>query len=151
MEQYKKGILAGDRVILGKAITLMESTLPADQRLAGEVLDAIVAHAGRSLRIGITGAPGVGKSTFIESFGRTLIQTGNKVAVLTIDPTSQISRGSILGDKTRMQGLATEPHAFIRPSPSGLSMRIERRFSSAIGWTMSTTDCMISETENGTG
>ena len=122
VEQYKKGILAGDRIVLAKAITLMESTLPSDQRLAGEVLDAIVTHAGNSLRIGITGAPGVGKSTFIESFGKTLIETGNKVAVLTIDPTSQITRGSILGDKTRMQGLAMEPQAFIRPSPSGLSL-----------------------------
>ena len=122
MEQYKKGILAGDRIVLAKAITLMESTLPSDQRLAGEVLDAIITRAGNSLRIGITGAPGVGKSTFIESYGKTLIETGNKVAVLTIDPTSQITKGSILGDKTRMQGLATEPHAFIRPSPSGLSL-----------------------------
>src|SRR5688500_18553375 len=76
-------------------------------------------HTGNSLRIGITGAPGVGKSTFIEAFGKTLIQSGKKVAVLTVDPTSQVTGGSILGDKTRMQELAKDPRAFIRPSPSG--------------------------------
>jgi LAO/AO transport system kinase len=116
---YKKGILAGDRVVLAKAITLAESALPEDQRLAGEVLDAVITYSGNSMRIGITGAPGVGKSTFIESFGRTLIESGKKIAVLTIDPTSQITGGSILGDKTRMQQLAKDPNAFIRPSPSG--------------------------------
>lgn len=122
MEEYKNAILAGDRVILAKAITLMESALPADQKLAGEVLDTIIQHTGNSLRIGITGAPGVGKSTFIESFGQTLIQAGNNVAVLTVDPSSQLTRGSILGDKTRMQDLAREPQAFIRPSPSGQTL-----------------------------
>ena len=116
---YKKGILGGDRVVLAKAITLAESALPEDQRLAGEVLDAVITHSGNSMRIGITGAPGVGKSTFIESFGRTLIGSGKKIAVLTIDPTSQITGGSILGDKTRMQQLAKDPNAFIRPSPAG--------------------------------
>jgi LAO/AO transport system kinase len=116
---YEKGILGGDRVVLAKAITLAESALPEDQRLAGEVLDAVITHSGNSMRIGITGAPGVGKSTFIESFGRTLIDRGKKIAVLTIDPTSQITGGSILGDKTRMQQLAKDPNAFIRPSPSG--------------------------------
>lgn len=119
MEQYRKGILAGDRVVLAKAITLMESTLPGDQQLAGEVLDTIIRYTGNSLRLGITGAPGVGKSTFIESFGKTMIRSGKKVAVLTIDPSSQITGGSILGDKTRMQDLAREPQAFIRPSPAG--------------------------------
>lgn len=118
-QQYKRGILQGDRTVLAKAITVVESTLPQDQQLAGQVLDAIVPHTGKSLRIGITGAPGVGKSTFIESFGKTLTASGKKVAVLTIDPSSQITRGSILGDKTRMQELAKEPLAFIRPSPSG--------------------------------
>ncbi|MGC1242284.1 MAG: methylmalonyl Co-A mutase-associated GTPase MeaB [Chryseosolibacter sp.] len=117
--EYQKGILGGDRVVLAKAITLAESALPEDQRLAGEVLDAVIAHSGNSMRIGITGAPGVGKSTFIESFGKTLIDSGKKIAVLTIDPTSQITGGSILGDKTRMQQLAKDPHAFIRPSPAG--------------------------------
>lgn len=122
VEQYRKGILAGDRVVLAKAITLMESTLPGHQQLAGEVLDTIISHTGNSLRIGITGAPGVGKSTFIESFGKTLIQSGNSVAVLTIDPSSWVTGGSILGDKTRMQDLAREPQAFIRPSPSGQTL-----------------------------
>jgi LAO/AO transport system kinase len=122
LEEYKKGILGGDRVILAKAITLMESTLPEDQRLAGDVLDSVLAKSGNSLRIGITGAPGVGKSTFIESFGKALIRSGKKVAVLTIDPTSQVSGGSILGDKTRMNELARNPDAFIRPSPSGRTL-----------------------------
>jgi LAO/AO transport system kinase len=122
MEEYKKGILAGDRVILAKAITLVESTLPSDQRLAEEVLDAIISQTGNSLRIGITGAPGVGKSTFIESFGKTLTESGKKIAVLTVDPTSQVTRGSILGDKTRMEDLAKNPMAFIRPTASGLTL-----------------------------
>jgi LAO/AO transport system kinase len=119
MEEYKKGILGGDRIVLAKAITLMESALPQDQRLATEVLDAIISNTGNSLRIGITGAPGVGKSTFIESFGKTLIDSGKKIAVLTVDPTSQLTSGSILGDKTRMEEIAKDPRAFIRPTPSG--------------------------------
>ena len=122
VEVYKKGILDGDRVVLAKAITLMESTLPADQQLAGELLGSVIAHSGNTLRIGITGAPGAGKSTFIESFGKTFIDSGKKVAVLTIDPTSQVTGGSILGDKTRMQDLAKNPAAFVRPSPSGLTL-----------------------------
>ena len=122
LDDYKAGILAGDRIVLARAITLIESALPEDQRLAGEVVDTVMAHAGNSLRMGITGAPGVGKSTFIESFGKTLIQDGRKVAVLTIDPTSQVTGGSILGDKTRMHELAKEPRAFIRPSPSGQTL-----------------------------
>lgn len=119
VEEYKNGILKGDRVVLAKAITLVESTLPEDQGLAGEVLDAVIAHSGNSIRIGITGSPGVGKSTFIESFGRFLLDSGKKIAVLTIDPSSQLTGGSILGDKTRMQNLARDPRAFIRPTPSG--------------------------------
>jgi LAO/AO transport system kinase len=119
VEEYKKGILAGDRVVLAKAITLAESTLVQDQLLAGEVLDAIIGHTGNSLRIGITGAPGVGKSTFIEGFGKVILESGKKLAVLTVDPTSQLTSGSILGDKTRMQELAKDPRAFIRPTPSG--------------------------------
>jgi LAO/AO transport system kinase len=118
-EEYKNGILAGDRLVLARAITLIESVLPGDISLAGEVLDAILPHTGKSLRIGITGAPGVGKSTFIEAFGKILIGGGKKVAVLTIDPTSPVTGGSILGDKTRMHRLAKDPDAFIRPSPSG--------------------------------
>lgn len=97
----------------------MESALSQDQRLAGEVLDSIISYAGSSLRVGITGAPGVGKSTFIESFGKMLITGGKKIAVLTVDPSSQVTGGSILGDKTRMADLARDPRAFVRPSPSG--------------------------------
>lgn len=99
-QAYASGILAGDRVILARAITLVESELNEDQHLAGEVLDAIMSRTGNSLRIGITGAPGVGKSTFIEAFGKTLIDDGRKIAVLTVDPSSQITGGSILGDNT---------------------------------------------------
>lgn len=119
VEEYKKGILGGDRIVLAKAITLVESTLEDDQRLADEVLDSIIPQTGNSIRIGITGAPGVGKSTFIESFGKVLLDSGKKIAVLTIDPTSQLTSGSILGDKTRMQELAKDQRAFIRPTPSG--------------------------------
>ena len=119
IQEYKNGILNGDRVTLARAITLMESTLSEDQRLAGELLDSILSHSGNSLRVGITGSPGVGKSTFIESFAKILIAEGKKIAVLTVDPSSQITGGSILGDKTRMANLARDPRAFIRPSPSG--------------------------------
>lgn len=122
MEEYKQGILEGDRMILAKAITLVESTLPHHQDLASEVVEAIFPHSGNSIRVGITGAPGVGKSTFIESFGKVLIASGRKVAVLTVDPSSQLTGGSILGDKTRMQELAKDPHAFIRPSPAGQTL-----------------------------
>ena len=105
-EGYKKAILGGDRVILARAITLMESALTEDQSLANEVLDSVISYSGNSIRLGITGAPGVGKSTFIELFGKSLTTRGRKIAVLTVDPTSQITRGSILGDKTRMADLA---------------------------------------------
>ena len=106
-------------MILARAITLMESALEADQRLAGEVLDSVISYSGNSIRLGITGAPGVGKSTFIESFGKMLTIQGKKVAVLTVDPSSQLTGGSILGDKTRMAELARDARAFIRPSPAG--------------------------------
>jgi LAO/AO transport system kinase len=122
VEAYQKGILAGDRVILAKAITLVESTLPEDQQLAGEIIDAVTLGTENSLRIGITGAPGVGKSTFIEAFGKMITEKGKKIAVLTIDPTSRKTGGSILGDKTRMEQLAKNPMAFIRPTPSGLAL-----------------------------
>ncbi|PRY16467.1 methylmalonyl-CoA mutase metallochaperone MeaB [Pontibacter ummariensis] len=109
--------------MLSRTITLVESRLPADQELAQEVINRILPHAGKSVRIGITGVPGVGKSTFIEAFGNYLIQeAGKKLAVLAIDPTSQRSGGSILGDKTRMELLSTNPQAFIRPSPAGRSL-----------------------------
>ena len=118
-QQYIKGILEGDRVILSRAITIVESNLESDRTLAREIVQAILPHSGRSFRIGITGVPGVGKSTFIEVFGKHLIGLGHRVAVLSIDPSSQRTRGSILGDKTRMEELANREEAYIRPSASG--------------------------------
>ena len=121
--EYAAGIRAGSRTVLGRAITLVESTLPADQALAQQVLQAVLPHTGRSLRVGITGVPGVGKSTFIEALGRYLVESkGLKLAVLAVDPSSQRGGGSILGDKTRMPWLAAQPAAFIRPSPAGGSL-----------------------------
>lgn len=117
--QYIQGILQKDRTVLSRAITLVESSLDEDQLLAEEVLTGILPYTGNSLRMGITGVPGVGKSTFIEAFGQLVLQQGGKLAVLTIDPSSQASKGSILGDKTRMSALAGDQKAFIRPSPSG--------------------------------
>lgn len=120
---YVNGILKGDRVMLSRAITLVESKLSQDQELAQEVINQVLPSSGNSVRIGITGVPGVGKSTFIEAFGNYLInEAGKKLAVLAIDPTSQRSGGSILGDKTRMDSLAINPQAFIRPSPAGKSL-----------------------------
>ncbi|WP_187261031.1 methylmalonyl Co-A mutase-associated GTPase MeaB [Pontibacter beigongshangensis] len=122
-DTYVAGILASDRVMLSRAITLVESRLPSDQELAQQVISQILPHTGNSIRIGITGVPGVGKSTFIEAFGSYLIrQQGKKLAVLAIDPTSQRTGGSILGDKTRMESLSHHPQAFIRPSPAGKSL-----------------------------
>lgn len=118
-EEYLEGLLKGERVILGKAITLIESNLESDKKLAQEVLNDILPHTGNSIRLGITGVPGVGKSTFIESFGKSLTSKNKKIAVLAIDPTSQRTHGSIMGDKTRMEELAHDSLAFIRPSPSG--------------------------------
>lgn len=119
---YVSGVLSGDRGLLARAITLVESTSPLHEAQAQEVLQRLLPHTGRSQRIGITGVPGVGKSTFIEGFGCYLIEQGRKLAVLTIDPTSKRSRGSILGDKTRMEKLSREANAFIRPSPAGDSL-----------------------------
>ena len=118
-QQYISGILGRDRGILSRFITLLESRLEEDRALAQLVLTALLPHTGHSLRMGITGVPGAGKSTFIESLGLMLTQQGHRVAVLAIDPTSRISGGSILGDKTRMVDLSCDPNAFIRPSPSG--------------------------------
>ncbi|WKZ59022.1 MAG: methylmalonyl Co-A mutase-associated GTPase MeaB [Cyclobacteriaceae bacterium] len=118
-QEYVTGILQGDRIVLAKAITLMESTLSEDRTLADQVLESILPHTGKSLRVGITGVPGVGKSTFIETFGAHAIQHNKKVAVLTVDPSSSLTKGSILGDKTRMETLAKNPMAFIRPSATG--------------------------------
>ncbi len=118
LQAYVDGILAGNRAMLSKAITMVESSLPRHQALSQEIIAACVPHAGKSIRIGITGVPGVGKSTFIEALGKYLTSRGNKIAVLAIDPSSQRTKGSILGDKTRMEELANDPNAFIRPSSS---------------------------------
>ena len=118
LDQLKSGIITGDRLILSQAITLCESQLPEDQRSATQLIDSILSHTGTSLRIGVTGIPGVGKSTFIEAFGLFLIKKGHKIAVLSIDPTSTLNQGSILGDKTRMNELSQNRNAYIRPSPT---------------------------------
>ena len=122
VEELVKGILGGDRILLGRAITMVESQKYTHQRIAQEVIQKCLPHAGKSIRIGITGTPGVGKSTFIESFGQHLITEGCQLAVLAIDPSSQVSKGSILGDKTRMEQLSSNLSAFIRPSPAGDSL-----------------------------
>jgi LAO/AO transport system kinase len=121
-EEYVAGILKGDRVILSKAITLIESALPAHYQLAQCIIEQCIPHSGKSLRIGITGVPGVGKSTFIEAFGTHLTGMGHQIAVLAVDPSSSVSKGSILGDKTRMEKLAVDDNAFVRPSPSAGSL-----------------------------
>lgn len=122
VSDYVEGILAGNRVILSQAITLIESKKSAHRILAQEIIEKCLPSAGKSIRIGITGTPGVGKSTFIEAFGKHITKQGKKVAVLAIDPTSKLSGGSILGDKTRMEELSSDANAFIRPSPAGDSL-----------------------------
>ena len=119
VDQYVKGVLDNDRTILARAITLIESSSPKHMELAQEVLKQLLPQTGNSIRIGITGVPGGGKSTFIEALGTYLTGRDHKVAVMAVDPSSSVSRGSILGDKTRMEKLARDPNAFIRPSPSG--------------------------------
>lgn len=121
-QEYIDGILKGDRLTLSRAITLIESRNPDDLPIAEAVLQGILPSTGKAVRIGITGVPGVGKSTFIESFGSYLTQSDKHIAVLTIDPSSQKTKGSILGDKTRMEQLARDPKAFIRPSASGSTL-----------------------------
>jgi len=111
-------ILQGNRRAIAKAITLLESTRSESFEQGQELLESLLPYAGKALRIGITGVPGVGKSTFIEAFGLFLIEQGHRVAVLAVDPSSQLTGGSIMGDKTRMNELAQHPEAFIRPSPS---------------------------------
>lgn len=115
---YAKGVIAGDRGILSRAITLVESARPDHRRQAQELLVELLPHAGGAQRVGITGVPGVGKSTFIDELGTMLTSSGHRVAVLAVDPSSTRTGGSILGDKTRMARLATDPSAFIRPSPT---------------------------------
>jgi LAO/AO transport system kinase len=117
-EFYIDGVLKKKRAMIAKSITLIESALPAHQKLAQNILDGLLPYAGNAIRIGISGVPGVGKSTFIESFGMMLIDEGHRVAVLAVDPSSSRSGGSIMGDKTRMEKLALQPNAFIRPSPT---------------------------------
>jgi LAO/AO transport system kinase len=115
-------LISGDRSALSQAITLIESTNEQHKNLAAQILNNCLPHSGNSLRIGITGVPGVGKSTFIEALGQVLLYDGKKVAVLAIDPSSSVSKGSILGDKTRMEWLSQQSNAFIRPSPSALTL-----------------------------
>ncbi len=121
-EDYIKGIVTGDRTLLSQAITIIESANPVHQELARDIISGCLPYAGKSVRIGITGVPGVGKSSFIEALGTRITATGKRLAVLAIDPSSERSGGSILGDKTRMEDLSSDPNAFIRPSPSGGSL-----------------------------
>lgn len=118
-EQYVEGVLAGERAVLGRAMTLVESRRPEHRGQAQEVLARLLPHTGKALRVGITGVPGVGKSTFLENLGMRLVQRHHRVAVLAVDPSSTVSGGSILGDKTRMLELGQHGDAFVRPSPSG--------------------------------
>lgn len=122
VDEFVSEILAGNITFLSRAITLVESTNAKHQQKANEILERCLPYANNSVRIGITGVPGVGKSTFIEAFGKHLTSKGKKVAVLAVDPSSSVNKGSILGDKTRMEELVTDKNAFIRPSPSGTSL-----------------------------
>jgi len=118
-QDYIDGVLANNRRLVAKTITLVESSLVSHQEMAKAIIDALLPYAGQAVRIGITGVPGVGKSTYIESFGLQLVKQGHRVAVLAVDPSSSKSGGSIMGDKTRMEKLSLEQQAFIRPSPTG--------------------------------
>lgn len=122
LTDFVSEIPRGNRVLLAQAITLVESQKPEDQAAADELIEALLSHAGNSIRIGITGVPGVGKSTFIETFGKYLTSQSKKIAVLAVDPSSTKTKGSILGDKTRMEELSREPHAFIRPTATGAAL-----------------------------
>lgn len=121
-EEYKDGIIRGDISILGQAVTLVESSKPEHQIIAQQVIEKCLPYSGKSVRVGITGVPGAGKSTSIDAFGMHILRQGHKLAVLAIDPSSELSKGSILGDKTRMERLSAEKDAFIRPSPSAGSL-----------------------------
>lgn len=121
-EQFIQGVLSGDRRMLAKTITLIESSLPSHQALSRTILDRLLPYTGKAIRLGISGIPGSGKSTFIESLGTLLTHQGHRVAVLAVDPSSKRSGGSVLADKTRMEKLAANPAAFIRPSPSGSTL-----------------------------
>ena len=119
LDDYVQGVLAGDRMVLSRAITLIESNAVKHFELGQELIQALLPYTGKAVRVGITGVPGAGKSTLIEALGSMLCEDGHKVAVLAVDPSSSVSHGSILGDKTRMEHLAKQANAFIRPSPSG--------------------------------
>jgi LAO/AO transport system kinase len=121
-DEYLEGILKGDITILSKAVTLVESAKPEHQLVAREVISRCLPYTGKSIRIGITGVPGAGKSTFIEALGKMITGQGHKLAVLAIDPSSERSKGSILGDKTRMEELSGDANAYIRPSPAAGSL-----------------------------
>jgi LAO/AO transport system kinase len=118
LDELVAGVRGRDPAVLGRAVSLLESVVPADRIRAGQLLERLLPHTGSGVRVGISGVPGVGKSTFIETLGTRLTAAGHRVAVLAIDPSSRISGGSILGDKTRMTRLAADQHAFIRPSPT---------------------------------
>jgi len=122
LAEYVEGVRACDRAVLGRAITLVESNAKKDQAIAQQMLIELLPHTGKSHRVGITGVPGVGKSTFIEALGSNLTAAGHRVAVLAVDPTSGVTGGSILGDKTRMTKLSRDPNAFVRPSPASGSL-----------------------------
>ena len=119
VKKYIEGVLEGNRRILAKTITLMESSLSAHREMSRRILEKLLPYSGNAVRLGITGVPGVGKSTFIESFGLNLVKKGHRVAVLAVDPSSTRSGGSVMADKTRMEKLSVHPDAYIRPSPSG--------------------------------
>uniref|UniRef100_UPI00331EAC28 methylmalonyl Co-A mutase-associated GTPase MeaB n=1 Tax=Pyramidobacter piscolens TaxID=638849 RepID=UPI00331EAC28 len=119
VDEYARGILNGERAILSRAITLIESNAPKHFATAQELIQKLLPHTGGSMRVGVTGVPGAGKSTFIEALGSWLCDRGHRVAVLAVDPSSTVTKGSVLGDKTRMEKLSRHPNAFVRPSPSG--------------------------------
>ena len=122
LPEYVHGVLAGDRAVLARAITLVESRRDADAAVAEALLERVLPHTGGAIRVGITGTPGVGKSTVLDALGLALIERGHRLAVLAVDPSSTVSGGSILGDKTRMARLSMRPEAFIRPSPTAASL-----------------------------
>jgi len=122
IDEYVQGVLSNQKRLLAKTITLIESNSEKHFKTANEIIKRLLPKSGNSIRVGITGVPGAGKSTFIEALGLYLISKGHKVAVLTVDPSSSITKGSILGDKTRMEMLSREPNCFIRPSPSGTTL-----------------------------
>ena len=122
IDEYVEGVLSNQKTLLAKTITLIESNSEKHFKQANKIIQILLPKAGNSIRVGITGVPGAGKSTFIEALGLYLISKGNKVAVLTVDPSSSITKGSILGDKTRMEKLSREPNCFIRPSPAGTTL-----------------------------